>query len=51
MKKAIISFILAATLIMSTAITVFAVDDVGPQVIKKDSTIVAPMRVDDVGPQ
>jgi hypothetical protein len=51
MKKTLVCMVLSLTFILSTTAAVFAVDDVGAQVIVKDNKIVEPMRVDDVGPQ
>jgi len=49
MKKTLVCLALSLTLILSTTIAVFAVDDVGPYVIVKKPPVVEPNRVDDPG--
>jgi hypothetical protein len=48
MKKTLVCLLLSLTLILSTTAAVFAVDDVGVEVVKNHKTVVI-MRVDEVG--
>lgn len=48
MKKALVCLVLSLTLVLSTSVAVFAVDDVGLSIKAKDTVIVKPL-VDDVG--
>jgi hypothetical protein len=48
MKKALVCLVLSLTLILSTTVAVFAVDDVGLSIKPGDTVIVKPL-VDDVG--